>query len=96
MSDTQHSTGSANGGAGRSLFGLRGKSPRAAGAFALVAGLAACNATQRGTVSEAEAMGTNGSCPVMHDGKAAVADASYKTTPTGVMTNSDWWPNQLN
>ncbi|MEY2745026.1 MAG: Catalase-peroxidase [Planctomycetota bacterium] len=95
MTDKHRLQGSATGGAGRHLLGLAAAGPRSAGAFALVAGLAACNATQRGTVSEAEALGTNGSCPVMHDGKVAVADASYKTTPTGVMTNSDWWPNQL-
>ena len=97
VSDMNQLTGSANGGAGRHTFGRHHFLGHrfGLGAVALAASLAACNSTQRGTVSEAEVAEASGSCPVMHDGKAAIVDASYKTTPTGVMTNSDWWPNQL-
>ena len=62
--------------------------------LAFAAGASSCTSTHQGaTQAEVASAGTNGKCP-MSDAAAPV-DASYRQTPTGVMTNSDWWPNQL-
>ena len=39
-----------------------------------------------------EVMETQGKCPVM----GTVSPASARNTAAGAMSNSDWWPNQLN
>ena len=42
--------------------------------------------------SESKTMNANGTCPVMGN----MRPASARHTAAGLMSNSDWWPNQLN
>jgi len=64
-------------------------SPWAAGFTALLLG--ACASHHHGGDGKADASG--GKCPVMHTD--AKTDEAYRDTPTGAMTNADWWPNSL-
>ena len=60
--------------------------------------VAACVMSGRGRADEkpsagaALPQGSAGTCPVMHD----VPPASARNTAAGVMSNADWWPDQLN
>ena len=62
-----------------------------------VAVAAACSTTSHKDHAGSHAQG-GGKCPVtgMSAAADATADASQRYTATGVMTNDDWWPNQLN
>ncbi len=62
-----------------------------------VAVAAACSTTSHKDHAAGHAQ-SGGKCPVtgMSAAADATADSSQSYTPTGVMTNDDWWPNQLN
>ncbi len=62
-----------------------------------VAVAAACSTTSHKDHAMKDAQ-NGGKCPVtgMSGAADATADASQRYTATGVMTNDDWWPNQLN
>lgn len=62
--------------------------------LALVAGASVCAAPNQGWAGESHAAGAAGKCPVSGAEAATTADARHKAA--GVMSNYDWWPNQLN
>ncbi|HET8692564.1 MAG TPA: catalase/peroxidase HPI [Steroidobacteraceae bacterium] len=62
------------------------------GAAALLALISGGCASPRPSEALEASVGVSG-CPVMAG--EAPAEASYRDTPTGAMTNDDWWPNRL-
>ena len=49
-------------------------------------------AQDKTAVAQSDSPTAAGQCPVI----GVYADASARTTAAGALSNSDWWPNQLN
>lgn len=80
--------------AGRARKAHRIRATNLAWLLAMVAGASVCAAPNQGQAGESHAAGAAGKCPVIGAKAATTSDTGRKAA--GVMSNYDWWPNQLN